>query len=506
VAQLPPYQRFPVEALPPILSEYIAAQARAIGCDPALVALPALATVAGAIGNARAVVLKKGWSEPAVVWALTVAESGGLKSPAWHAASHPLMELQCDAYDKHQEATEEHKREVQEWAERDKNERGERPTPPIEPPSYVTSDATIEVVGELLREAPKGLLLSRDELDGWFQSFTRYKSKAGGSDRAQWLEMHRAGTLRVDRITREKGRLVVRRACVSVTGTIQPTVLAKSFGPEAMEAGLAARFLLAMPPKPRRVWNECEVEEHVADEYSQLLRRLLALDLADKRKRKPHYLGLSLAAQHRWRCWFNEWGEAQFEAEGEQASAFAKIEAYTARLALLHHVVSLAARNEGGSKSAVTEGSMAAAITLARWFAREVARVYGMLRESEEDRQARRLVEWVRAHAREVPGCPGVEGVTVRQLQNSNTSRWPTKEAAEAGLDEVVSCGLGEWVEEAERPEGGHRRRWLGLLPPTSDTSDTCPDGGAEGASDTRPDGQHQANEHAPAGDDPIPY
>src|SRR5262245_27385575 len=73
---LPPFQPFPLHALPPVLSDMVKAAAAAVGCDPALAALPALAVAAGCVGNARALLLKRGWAEPCVLWTLTVAASG----------------------------------------------------------------------------------------------------------------------------------------------------------------------------------------------------------------------------------------------------------------------------------------------------------------------------------------------------------------------------------------------------------------------------------------------
>src|SRR6516162_9864880 len=96
---VPPYTPFPLAALPPIMRDYVDASAAAIGCDPALVALPALAVAAGCIGNSRAIRLKPGWTEPAVVWAATVAPSGSQKSPAWAAAVDPLMAVQMELVD-----------------------------------------------------------------------------------------------------------------------------------------------------------------------------------------------------------------------------------------------------------------------------------------------------------------------------------------------------------------------------------------------------------------------
>jgi hypothetical protein len=493
IRPLPPFQRFPLEVLPPVLREFIEAVARAIGCDPALVALPVLAVVASAIGNARALTLKKGWTEPLIVWALTIAESGGHKSPAWHAGVNPLMELQCDDFDAHQADVEEYNNKLSEWAKTDKKDRKEedKPKEPKEPPSYIAGDTTIEVVGELLRDSPKGLLVARDELDGWFGSFTRYKKGGGGSDRPHWLELHRAGTLRVDRMTRERGKLIVRRACASVTGTIQPAVLARALDQEALQAGLGARFLLAMPPARRRVWTEAEVPDELAGRYRQLLRDLLALPVENLTKRLPRFLGLSHLAKEEWVRFYNEWGQVQHEAEGEQASAFAKIEAYAPRLALLHHCVKHAAEGTNDCSS-VLQDSMKAGITLARWFANEATRVYAMLREDEEERQTRKLVEWIADHGKPCDGAAA--RITVRDLQRSNSKRWPSNEAAEAGLDSLVGLGLGRWVEGSAPEGGGHRPRWFELTLPTFDTSDTRPPGDGDPASDTRADTRPDAN------------
>src|SRR5262249_16885992 len=158
-------------------------------------------------------------------------------------------------------------------------------------------------------------------------------------------------------------------------------------------AGLGARFLLAMPPRKRRVWSELELPEDLLDRYRSLMRGLLGLELADAKKRNPHILGLSSAAKSLWVEFFDEWGGVQFLADGEQASAFAKLEAYAPRLAALHHVVSHVAAGTS-DLCPITAKSMQAAITLARWFAYELTRVYSMLRESDEERQARTLVEY----------------------------------------------------------------------------------------------------------------
>jgi DNA polymerase-1 len=477
---LPPFQPFPLDALPPVLSRLVPTAADTIGCDPALVVPAALAAAAGCVGNSRALVLKKGWIEPCVIWAMSVAESGGHKSPAYHAAIDPLMELQLDLFDAHEEETKEYERALEEWKATPKEQRGDRPEKPAEPLTFTTSDTTIEALGELLRGNPRGLLVARDELDAWFQGFIRYQGKNGGTNRAHWLELHKAGTLRLDRLTREQGRLSVRRAAVSVTGTIQPGVLARALDLEALQAGLGARFLFTMPPRRRRVWTEKELPDDLVALYEQLLSTLLQLPLADERRRKPHYLGLSEAALRLWISFYNEWGEVQYEATGEQAAAFAKIEAYASRLMLLHHVVAHAAAGEGDVRP-VTEASARAGIAMARWFAAEALRVYAMLWEGEQERQTRLLVEAITARG---------GTITVRQLQKSNSRRWPSSDLAEAVLNDLAQLGLGRWEESPAPKGGGHRARTFHLNKPsdTSDTRQSADDDPDAGPTDTCPD------------------
>ncbi len=430
VRAIPAYQPFPIDMLPLVLRNYVDAAAASIVCDPALVALPALATAMSCIGNSRAIQLRRGWSEPAVLWAITVARSGSAKSPGFSAAVDPLNEYQMDRWDAHQH-------------EKAAAKKSEEQAPPA-PPCLVTSDATIEAVGELLRDNPRGLLLARDELDGWFQSFTKHR-RGDSSDRPAWLELHSARTLRLDRITRDRGPLAVRRACCSLCGTIQPAVLARALTAEAIGAGLGARFLLAMPPVRKRVWTEAQVSEELREQYGDLLRCLLGLPLADPIKRKPHFLELSSEAKAAWVNWFNRWGERQYNASDEQAAVLAKLESYAARLALLHHVISHAGVGADDLRP-IGEESIGAGVCLAEWFATEAERVYQVLHEKEADRFRRELVEWIAARGGDT---------TTKGIQDNMRSRYPTSDDAKAALDHLVQIGVGEWLSGTTGPRGG---------------------------------------------------
>ena len=65
------------------------------------------------------------------------------------------------------------------------------------------------------------------------------------------------------------------------------------------------------------------------------------------------------------------YGRGSTDMRGALAAMLAKVEAYAARLALIHHVVSV------GKDSQIEPASVEAGVVLARWFAREARRIYG---------------------------------------------------------------------------------------------------------------------------------
>src|SRR5262249_27723379 len=134
----PAWKRFPVEALPEPARGYIDAQSRALGCDACYVALPVLTGFASAIGNTRTIRLKRGWTEPAVLWTAIVGESGTPKSPALHDALEPIRKRQQEAMRRHRSAMEEYEElkarfeaELARWKRG--GGKGEPPEKPAEP-------------------------------------------------------------------------------------------------------------------------------------------------------------------------------------------------------------------------------------------------------------------------------------------------------------------------------------------------------------------------------------
>jgi hypothetical protein len=479
------YQPFPVDALPPTLAEFVRHAAAAMGCDPAHVALPALAAAGGLIGSCRCVLVKRSWTEPAVIWGAVLGESGTLKTPAARLALAPVYRLQATLFDDHEgrladyeEKKEKHAEERRKHAAALRNKKKGDPdppplgAPPEEPAAcrrLITSDVTVEKLACLLAENSKGLLVARDELGGWLAGFTRYRAKGAAGDLPDWLELHQAGTVLRDRQTGEQRYVCARHACASVYGSIQPATFARALTEEYRAAGLHCRMLLAMPPRRPKKWTDVEVAPEVAEAYAGVLGKLAGLSLSKDGdgNEAPFAVRMDPEAMRLWVAFYDEWAEVQAAAEGELASAFSKLEAYSLRLALLHHVVSRVAAGEDDCDP-LTGPSMAAGITLARWFADEARRVYSVLAEGEAERRLRQLYEYVERRG-------GV--LTAKELQRANGAKFPSGDHAAVALDELVAAGLGEWEERPPGPRGGRPSRALRLKPyPTTDETDETPD------------------------------
>ena len=203
----PPYVPFPTDTLPKVVADFIHEGAAALGCDESYIALPLLTVLASAVGNSRCIRLKRTWCEPAMIWAVVVGESGTLKSPAHDLAMKPIHRVQNTALKQYGDEMEDYNRDkalydadLAEWKKSGRKKGEPPPDPPAEPVAvrYLVSDCTVEALAVLLEQRPRGLLVARDELSGWVNSFDAYKS-CRGADVAHWLSMHRAGPLTVDR-------------------------------------------------------------------------------------------------------------------------------------------------------------------------------------------------------------------------------------------------------------------------------------------------------------------
>ena len=405
----------------------------------------------------RAVKLKRTWIEPCIIWAVTIARSGLQKSPPLDLALEPVREYEAQLFADHADA-EAHWREEYERFEvalkRWKTPNGgamkgePRPDEPARPgcTRITVSDSTVEALGPILSVNPKGVVMVRDELAGWLKGFDAYRQGRGG-DAERWLELHRGGTVTIDRKSGEPRTLRIEHAAASVVGTIQPPIARRCFTDDRMGSGLVARLLLVMPPAHPKRWTEAELGVKTSEAYQAMVHRLIAMphDVDEQGQPAPFVHEMTSDARRLWIDFYNAHAaDTDDRGDDDEAAAFAKLEAYCARFALLLHLVRMAS---GETDAAMIEAEdMRAAIALTEWFKHETLRVYARLAVSGRIEKQEGLVDWLR---RRGGRC------TARELQRSSGRKYPTTQAATDALSALMEADLGTWTNPPPKHRGG---------------------------------------------------
>jgi hypothetical protein len=281
--------------------------------------------------------------------------------------------------------------------------------------------------------------------------------------------MHNGESIIVDRKTGIPRTIFVPQASVCVCGGIQPSILHRALGSEHRESGLAARLLLTCPPRIAKRWTEADIDPAAEAEIARLVERLYELQPTetDEGELRPVVVGLTPDAKAAWKAYYNAHAQEQADLAGELSAAWSKLEEYAARLALVVHFARWAADvSTLANADVVDAGSMAAGIRLANWFKGEARRVYALLGESDDDRDRRRLVEWIERKG---------EAVTPRDVQMG--CRWLREAgAAEAALEQLAKAGWGNWEPTPPGRRGQPTRRFRLSTPSAVNGNSVLPD------------------------------
>ncbi|NCX99679.1 MAG: DUF3987 domain-containing protein, partial [Planctomycetia bacterium] len=224
-----------------------------------------------------------------------------------------IRRRQDDAFHDYRAAVADFEREKREH-DRGSRRRDAEPTePPARPVAerFIVDDVTIEGLGPILEQNPRGVFLARDELSGWLD-FDRYSGGRGGGEAARWLSLYNAGPLTVDR--KLTGTLYVPSASVSIFGGIQPKTLARALGQRHIDNGLAQRFILASPPRRMKAIPTADVGFATIEAVRSMFDTLGALPAAADGF--PKVIDLEPEAADAWEAFYNAHAREQFAATG----------------------------------------------------------------------------------------------------------------------------------------------------------------------------------------------
>jgi putative DNA primase/helicase len=279
---LPPVPPFDLALLPTAFQDYVKDIAERMQCPPDFPAVSVMLCAAAAVGRQVGIRPKRfdDWLVVPNLWGAVIGRPGILKSPAILEPLKQIQYLEVEGLENYQhaikkyhaeealaEAKRKQARKDIEKQLRDGNTIGAEQTArslasleiaePIRQ-RYLTNDTTIEKLGELLAENPRGMLVFRDELVGFLRSLDR-EGREGS--RAFFLEAwNGTGRFTYDRIGR--GTLDIEAACVSILGGIQPGPLQAYVGGAlkhgADDDGLLQRFQLLVWPDISGEWRNVD--------------------------------------------------------------------------------------------------------------------------------------------------------------------------------------------------------------------------------------------------------
>ncbi len=289
-----------MEALMPSLAEPLGRYAKAFNQDSVAFALPLL-TVAASLLSPETDLVIGGMTDyrvPPVIWGGLVAEPGSIKTPIFNAILKPLRFRQGSAQQEYERQLGEYHVRIENFRSLSKEnaEQADKPEEPKLRQYYVDSTTTEAVQKIVTSQIDKGLVVSVDELSGFFNGFNQYKSGGKGSDRDFWKSAADGGAVKVDRVG---GTQFVGKTSVSVTGTIQPEILEKMMSGGDSD-GFWSRFLWVRLPLNRLP---------APDDGPKIdLNTLLHSIYRHLEDQPPTSFHLSPGARTTWRGW-HEWCE-----------------------------------------------------------------------------------------------------------------------------------------------------------------------------------------------------
>jgi hypothetical protein len=312
------------------LADPLVSMAAAMPTAPEYLFNTFLASSASRIGTAARIVINPegGYTQPCIFWTANVAHSGQAKTPPQQAILKPLEEMEAAAKEIHDIQVEDY--------ENDKDAEGKPPVRQRRLLNNVTTSTKIRIHDE----NPRGLLEYLDELVADYQRLNQFKNGKGDDLQLELSFWNGSG----GNFDRHDARLFLGRVALSKTGTYQWDTLARLMADEVnfIASGYSSRFLYcSILDAPARYLDL------LSSRWGNTLKPLLQELYGELEKLPENDYLLS----HEAKVLFQGWNHTLVNAEIEEVHfglslVYAKIESYTARIALWLHIVNAVLRGE----------------------------------------------------------------------------------------------------------------------------------------------------------------
>jgi Protein of unknown function (DUF3987) len=476
-----PMPPFPVDFLPGDLGEFVAGQAHRIQVPVDYIAIPALIAAATVIGKDFRMAPKANdsWSERACLWGGIIGYVGDGKTPGFKVALGPIWSLQAEFREQHKKDLEAHKPKTRAakifakaWEKAaNKAVAAGKEVPPepagIEVPDppcvreIICNDTTQERLVDMMSQNPRGIMLYRDELSGWFASFNQYRP---GSDEQFYLQCHAGGPWKHQR---KSGDIFVEDLFLNICGGFQPEIAGdvlrrgRTGGHgRAVESGLAARLsLLVWPDAIVRDWVDEPSNRDQKARIDRLFHDLLNFTpegfVGKPIGGAPHSppFRFTEEAQEIFRDWYITHNhELAARERGEPLQAhFAKYDGLFACLSLVRHLICWALGLPVELSRIDAETANAVRSFIDDYLRPHAKKIYGHIDRDSAYQGARRIAKWIAAET-------DVTHFTARDISRKQWSGLTGKDEI-TGKDHLGAAlryleDVAGWLRSEERPTG----------------------------------------------------
>jgi hypothetical protein len=409
-AELLPVEELTPEMIPEPLRDWLTDIAHRMQVPLDFSATACVVMLSSIIGTRLSIRPKKNdsWQVIPNLWGALIQRPSQLKSPPVQEVFKVLDKLEAESFKQNEDAEKTYQNENRKFEMKQKiyednlrkaMKKGEdlevgsaeneleilESEPPDKPTTrrYQTQDATPEKLQDLLSVNPQGILVFRDELNGFLMSLEKEGHETA---RAFYLEgWNGGGSFTLDRISR--GTVRSNLICISLFGTIQPAKIiphirkAKS---ETGNDGLFQRFQIAVYPDAVK-WSYIDKipNQSAHSRAFKLIRRLTEMNFGEHDSVQNEgdgipFMKFSAEAQDLFESWIKHLETNKLNNLDEAPSLlehFGKYRSLMPSLALIFHLLEIADSNRSGNVS------LQATQQAAQWceyLEKHARRIYGM--------------------------------------------------------------------------------------------------------------------------------
>lgn len=291
---------------------------------------------------------------------------------------------------------------------------------------------------QLLKDNEGSVLVHMDEFSGWFKSMNQYKS-GKGSDKQIWLSLWSGTDITLNRIRLEEA-LIICNPCVSLLGGIPPDEINSIFKTMHINDGMLNHILFSYPEPIKRTWSQKELHDDTYNAYRDTIYKLIN-SLREIKEAQIHSLNMKAKI-----CWEN-WIKDHYKEMNQEMfndilqGAWAKLEGYCARIALILHCC----RYSIGETDSIDidEISIQSAVKSIDYFKSHIKKMYQRIGLDKEEQKLLKILQWIQSHEKD-GFC------TVRDICRGKPAGCKSKDDVEAVLKKLEQRGHGK-IKEAER-------------------------------------------------------